>query len=154
MESPTDKNDNFLMCVYDQIIMAANNFTSKQSPRQFRIRNKQAPDDSQAYMWFSIDDDGTPHPRINVSDYFNAKSPYRINGKPMYRLVREANADITPGTTELEDGCFIVEYDGPARDEEPTILSTLTIKSEANDVVTITDEEGNTLATVPCPEGG
>lgn len=156
MESPTDKNNNFLMAVFDQIIMAGSNFTSKQSPRQLKIRNKQDPNNSQAYMQFSINNKGVPHPVINVSDYFDTKSPYRINTEPMYKLVREGSTeadDITPGTTALADGCFLIVYDGPAREAQPQISSTITIKTVADDVVTITDEEGNVLATVPCPEG-
>jgi hypothetical protein len=94
-------------------------------------------------MQFSINNKGVPHPVINVSDYFDTKSPYRINTEHMYKLIRESEADITPGTTPLADGCFLVVYDGPARDAQPKISSTITIKTVADDTVTITDEEGN-----------
>ena len=217
MEKPDDSSESFAMMVYDQIVMAGGEYTSKQSPRMFRIRSKVDPDINSVMRYN----------HVGIYDYFYKKSPYQINGKPMYRLTNDGS-NIVPGDTgtELEDGCFIIVYDGPDREKESiritfygadgdtivvtdtggtevtrvvfatgstsgvyqgnliqkyetytfasstlattktleitssnmtidltaTMEVTLTINSAVDDVVTITDEGGNVLAVVNCPE--
>lgn len=136
MEKPDDSSESFAMMVYDQIIMAGGEYTSKQSPRMFRIRSKLDPSINSVMRYNNI----------GISDYFYKKSPYQINSSPMYTLTNDGS-EIVPGDngTKLEDGCFIIVYDGPARDKE-TI--TLTIYGGMNDTITIKDIEGTTITTL------
>ena len=140
MQNPDDPN-RFTMMVNDQMVMIGEANTCKISPAQITIRSTH---DTQRFARQRYD-------RFNIKNYFDTNSPYRINGKPMYKLISEDDADITPGTTTLEDGCFIIVYDGPEREHEPDITANITINSLEDDVVTITDEDGTVLATVNCP---
>lgn len=136
MEKPDEASENFAMMVYDQIVMAGGQYTSKQSPRMFRIRSKLDPSINSVMRYNNI----------GISDYFYKKSPFQINSSPMYTLTNDGSK-IVPGDngTKLEDGCFIIVYDGPPRDKE-TI--TLTIYGGMNDTITIKDTEGTTITTL------
>ena len=133
MENPSEASESFAMMVYDQIIMAGGKYTSKQSPRMFRIRSKIDPDVN-AQMRYNM---------FGVSDYFYKKSPYQINSKPMYTLTNDPNS-ISAGD-DLEDGCFVIVYDGPEREKE---LITLTLYGGMGDTITIKDEDNHAIDTV------
>lgn len=141
MEKPDEASENFAMMVYDQIVMAGGQYTSKQSPRMFRIRSKLDPSINSVMRYNNI----------GISDYFYKKSPFQINSSPMYTLTNDGS-EIVPGDngTKLEDGCFIIVYDGPARDKE-TI--TLTIYGGMDDTITIKDTEGTTISTLTFATG-
>ena len=136
MQSPSEGNQNFSMMVYDQLVMAGGKYTSKMSPKAFRVRNKLDPDGINTLIRDHF---------ITIDDRFYKKSPFRINGTPMYRLTNTDN--IIPGDngTDLADGCFIVVYDGPDREEETV---NITILGGLNDVITITDLDNNEITKV------
>lgn len=134
MEKPDDSSESFAMMVYDQIVMAGGEYTSKQSPRMFRIRSKVDPDINSVMRYN----------HIGIYDYFYKKSPYQINGKPMYRLTNDGS-NIVPGETELEDGCFIIVYDGPDRDKESI---RITFYGADGDTIIVTDTGGTEVTRI------
>ena len=134
MEKPDDSSEAFAMMVYDQIVMAGGEYTSKQSPRMFRIRSKVDPDINSVMRYN----------HIGIYDYFYKKSPYQINGKPMYRITNDGS-NIVPGVTELEDGCFIIVYDGPDRDKESI---RITFYGADGDTIIVTDTGGTEVTRV------
>lgn len=136
MQDPEDASNKFMMMVHDQLIMVGSGYTSKMSPKQFRVRNIYDPNIS-SYLRDNI---------INISDYFFKKSPYKINSSPLYTLTNDPSS-VTPGDTgtKLEDGCFIVVYDGPNRDKEEI---TITIYGGMNDTITIKDSDNVTIDTI------
>ena len=111
MQDPDTSSDKFLMMANDQSIMVGKNSTSKVSPNLFSVRNM---NDT------TVTTRMTDH-AINIRDYFYNRSPYRLNDNPLYRLTN--NDNVTPGTTDWADGCFIIVYDGEDRDKETITLN-------------------------------
>ena len=140
LQDPDVNSDKFLMMANDQMIMVGKNKTSKISPNLFAVANK---------LDNTVRTRVTDHV-VNIRDYFYKNSPYKINDNSMYTL--KNNDDVTPGSTELADGCFIIVYDGEDRDRQPL---DLTILSVPNSIVRIKSEKtGETIVSVTCDSTG